>query len=138
MFLQKYSWERFCKDIVKIRDATRSRNFTAVYGIPRGGLVPAVCLSHLLDLPLILREEDIGPETLVCDDILSSGAQFNALTARLGFKPFLAVLFFVLSCEAVPDLYVNILEENRTVCIVFPWETEASALESLRRYCQEA
>ena len=38
----------------------------SVYGIPRGGLIPAVIISHKLKLPLV---QTIGRNTLVVDDM---------------------------------------------------------------------
>jgi hypoxanthine phosphoribosyltransferase len=38
----------------------------SVHGISRGGLIPAVMVSHLTGLPYV---DVIGPNTLVIDDI---------------------------------------------------------------------
>ena len=40
----------------------------SIYGIPRGGLIPAVMLSHKLNLPMV---ETIGKNTLIIDEVLS-------------------------------------------------------------------
>ena len=45
-----------------------------IYAIPRGGLPLAVSLSHRLNLPIIMNETEISPQTLVVDDIFDSGA----------------------------------------------------------------
>ena len=37
----------------------------SVHGIPRGGLIPAVLISHKLGLPYV---NAVGPNTLVVDD----------------------------------------------------------------------
>ena len=41
-------------------------NIDSVHGIPRGGLIPAVLISHKLGLPYV---NVISPNTLVVDDI---------------------------------------------------------------------
>ncbi len=66
---------------VQIRPAIHK--ITNIYGIPRGGLIPAVMLSHRLEKPLILKEEEIDPMTLVVDELVDSGEQFLALEERL-------------------------------------------------------
>ena len=45
-------------------------NIDSVMGIPRGGLIPAVMISHELGLPLELNP---GKNTLVVDDINETG-----------------------------------------------------------------
>ena len=67
-----------------------------IVGLTRGGLIPAVMISHYLNVPMhslnvSLRDSDIGPESncwmaedayngvniLIVDDINDSGATFN-------------------------------------------------------------
>jgi len=54
---QYYTWAEFDKDIGKIICWAGGRNFKSVYGIPRGGLVVGVAISHRLGLPLKLKME---------------------------------------------------------------------------------
>ena len=49
------------------RIRTSELKFKNIYGLPRGGLIPAVMLSHRLEIPLV--KGDIGPDTLIVDDI---------------------------------------------------------------------
>ena len=42
-------------------------NIDSVHGIARGGLIPAVLISHKLGLPYV---NAVGPNTLVVDDIM--------------------------------------------------------------------
>ena len=100
----------------------------SIYGIPRGGLIPAVILSHRLQMPLV---ETIGRNTLVIDDICDSGETldklvkkyqtlysfpFNLNTAVLHYKPHT-------SCFE-PTLYAE--KWNKDVWLVYPWEKEDS------------
>ena len=57
--------EILCENIV-----TKIPTIDSVLGIPRGGLIPAVLISHRLELPLVTLPE---PHTLVVDDIADSG-----------------------------------------------------------------
>ena len=66
----------------------------SIYGIPRGGLIPAVILSHRLQMPLV---ETIGRNTLVIDDMSDSGATLSKMpgqfTAVLFHKPHTSLVF---------------------------------------------
>tara|TARA_B110000977_G_C10811765_1_gene390561 strand:- start:225 stop:680 length:456 start_codon:yes stop_codon:yes gene_type:complete len=60
----------------------------SVTGIARGGLIPAVMVSHKTGLPYV---HAVGPNTLVIDDIADSGATLEktsgVYTAVLHYKP---------------------------------------------------
>ena len=60
----------------------------SVIGIARGGLIPAVMVSHRLNLPYV---NVVGPNTLVIDDIADSGITLKnspgVYTAVLHYKP---------------------------------------------------
>lgn len=55
--------------------------FKNIYGVPRGGLIPAVILSHKLNIPLV--KGDIGPDTLVIDDICDIGETLDKLVKKI-------------------------------------------------------
>lgn len=120
---QFYTWQEFDKDIEKIAVWARTKNFKNIYGIPRGGLVVAVVLSHHLDLPLVLRIEEISPDTLVVDDISDSGETLLRLEKELGWKSPAAALFYHKDTKRRPDFAPSEKKE----WVVFPWETEASS-----------
>ena len=99
--------------------------FKNIYGLPRGGLIPAVILSHQLGIPMV--KGDIGPDTLIVDDICDSGETldklvkkyqtlysfpFNLKTAVLHYKPHT-------SCFE-PTFYSE--KWNKDVWLVYPWE----------------
>lgn len=48
-----------------------------IYGIPRGGLIVAVCMSHRLKLPLITSRSLITDKTIIMDDICDTGITLN-------------------------------------------------------------
>ena len=85
----------------------------SIYGIPRGGMIPAVWLSHETGLPLV---QTIGKNTLVVDDMTDSGVTMNEMpgqwTAVLFHKPHT-------SCFT-PNVYSKLHEEDEW--LVFPWE----------------
>jgi uncharacterized protein len=92
-------------------------NIDSVHGIPRGGLIPAVLISHKLGLPYVSA---VGPNTLVVDDICDSGVTLDkgpgVYTAVLHYKPHT-------SCFK-PNIWSEIHEGNEWV--IYPWETKDS------------
>jgi len=92
-------------------------NIDSVHGIPRGGLIPAVLISHKLDLPYV---NVVGPNTLVVDDIADTGVTLDkgpgVYTAVLHYKPHT-------SCFK-PSIYSELHEGDEW--IIYPWETKDS------------
>ena len=96
-------------------------NIDSVMGLPRGGLIPAVWLSHSIGLPLV---DTIGKNTLVVDDMTDSGVTMNKMpgqwTAVLFHKPHTSVF--------TPNVYSKLHEGDEW--LVFPWEeTNAPAIQ---------
>ena len=89
----------------------------SVHGIPRGGLIPAVLISHKLGLPYT---DVILPNTLVVDDICDSGVTLEKTpgvwTAVLHYKPHT-------SCFQ-PNMWANIHEGDEW--LIYPWEDKDS------------
>lgn len=89
----------------------------SISGIPRGGLIPAVLLSHKLGLPYTTR---ILPNTLIVDDIADTGETLDrtiaVYSATLIFKPH--------TSKIKPTFYGDKHEGNEW--IIFPWEKEDS------------
>jgi len=85
----------------------------SVTGIERGGLIPAVMVSHKLNIPYV---KSIKPNTLVIDDICDSG-----VTLRDGVGVNTAVLFHKphTSCFT-PNVWAYTHEGDEW--ILFPWE----------------
>ncbi len=85
----------------------------SIYGIPRGGLIPAVWLSHSTGLPLV---ETIGRNTLVVDDMSDSGVTLSKMPGQ-----FTAVLYHKphTSCFT-PNVWSKLHEGDEW--LVFPWE----------------
>jgi hypoxanthine phosphoribosyltransferase len=104
-------------DILCEKIITDLPNIDSVFGITRGGLIPAVMISHKLDLPY---SDVMLPNTLVVDDIADTGHTLNNIvgcyTATLHYKPHT-------SCFK-PDIYAQ--THNGNEFIYYPWETENS------------
>ena len=97
----------------------------SIYGIPRGGLIPAVMLSHKLGLPLV---DTIGKNTLVVDDICDSGVTLKKspgqFTAVLYHKPHTSIF--------TPDIWAR--EHKGHEWLIYPWES--SSAEPIQGYLQ--
>src|SRR3990167_1516754 len=52
--------------------------FNSIYGVPRGGLVVAVMLSHRLNLPIV-EAKGINKNTLIVDDICDKGLTLKGI-----------------------------------------------------------
>ena len=50
-----FTWNEFDKSVEEIADKCRSKEFSGIYGVPRGGLCLAVALSHKLKIKLISK-----------------------------------------------------------------------------------
>lgn len=93
---------------------------TGVFGLPRGGLIPAVMISHQLDIPLLLAPCN---NCLIVDDIADSGKSLHHYTENdTQFnKYFIATMFYHERSIVKPDFY---LYEKNDRWIVFPWEDQ--------------
>lgn len=120
---KQYSWAQFEEDCAKIAAWAKERKFNSVYGIPRGGLVLAVKLSHLLDIPLVLNRDDITGHTLIVDDIADSGGTIERLRALFGSHPAIATIYKGENSKVAPDFFLRAKKD----WIVFPWETEETS-----------
>lgn len=128
-----FDWQ-FIQDAVE-RLALNIENsdfeYEAVTGLPRGGLVPAVMLSHRLGIPFFSKDEGSGDfvRILIVDDICDSGVtlekykEFNEFvkTVTIHYKP---------SACYEPDFWFRMASEDEW--IVYPWEREDS--ETIQDY----
>lgn len=111
------SWDKFdegCRTIAE-RVKVGGIEYDCIYGIPRGGMVVAVRLSHLLDVRVITDEDDIRySRTLVVDDIADTG---NTLECFRYWD--IATLYYHKQSTVVPNIWVY---EKTDKWVVFPWE----------------
>jgi hypoxanthine phosphoribosyltransferase len=113
--------EILCEKII-----TELPNIDSVFGLKRGGLIPAVMVSHKLGLPW---SDVMLPNTLVIDDIADTGITLKntigCYTATLHYKPHT-------SCYK-PNIYAQIHEGNEWV--IYPWERKDS--EQIQDYLKK-
>ena len=127
---KKYvSWNDLDADVFKL--ASKVENVDYVVGIPRGGLIIAVMLSHLLGAKHMtvdhlekLEEFDLEIDKktiLIVDDISDSGQTLKQYK-KAGYQT--ATLDVRNTTITKPDHYCNWLKT--TDWIVYPWEREDS------------
>lgn len=145
-----YSHAHFSKDIDDLvhQIAGSGKEYDYIVGVVRGGAIPAVCLSHRLNLPMRtvswstfhkdqMREcamdiaDDIadGKRILIVDDILDSGRTLKELLEDWGCdrdKIGVAVLIYNKSQELKPDYYGTVIDRTEfSDWINFWWEKDA-------------
>jgi hypoxanthine phosphoribosyltransferase len=102
-------------NLVDILSKQITKNITSVMGLPRGGLIPAVMLSHKLNLPLINSPTE---NTLIVDDICDTGKTFERINANyfacLHYKPH--------TSSFKPTIWAKSHEGDEWV--IYPWENE--------------
>jgi xanthine phosphoribosyltransferase len=103
-------------------------NVTAIYAVPRGGLVLGVALSNLMRLPMVNEPE---PGAVVVDDIIDTGETIRDIRARYGAR--LVAAWIVRSRADVEDCIASSLVDHDE-WFLFPWEREDYADEDERRF----
>jgi uncharacterized protein len=113
-----------------------NKNLMYVTGPARGGLIPAVLLSHKLGIEYITVDNavflkpDIRSKILLIDDICDSGQTFidfqhwNFSTASLLWRN---------TSKYIPEYYAESIVDNSW--IVFPWENKDS--ETIQDYLKK-
>ena len=96
----------------------------SIAGIKRGGLIPAVMISHKLNIPYVDR---INKDTLVVDDICDTGE-----TLKKSIAMYTATLHYKPTAGFTPDFYSK---EVGTEWIVYPWERNDS--ETIQDYLKK-
>ena len=95
--------------------ASSGAEITSITGVKRGGLIPAVMISHKLNIPYVDR---INKDTLVVDDICDTGE-----TLKRSIAMYTATLHYKPTAKFTPDFYAK---EVGTEWIVYPWERKDS------------
>ena len=123
------TWEGLDKLVQDAAKRVLSLDVDNIYGIPRGGVIPAVLLSYKTNLPLVRKPTR---NTLIVDDICDSGNTFRDITNQTmvsGWKSYLFMadapyrtlsLFKRHSSTFDPDITLVTTYDDRW--IVFPWE----------------
>tara|TARA_R110000803_G_scaffold47334_1_gene98768 strand:- start:474 stop:914 length:441 start_codon:yes stop_codon:yes gene_type:complete len=97
-----------------------------LYGCPRGGLIPAVMLSHKTGIayqhlnPAQLSKTADLSHIMVIDDICDSGKTVKEIRDNYP-KVKVACLYYKETASETPDIYGKIVGDE---WLVFPWEDD--------------
>lgn len=118
------SWEWVDEQINAIGEKLeRFPQLEFIAGIPRGGLIPAVMMSHAFDIKYIsyssarMLPGELKKKTLVVDDISDTGLTIKEADKE-GF--FTATLCLRAGTSTVPTFVGEQVYDDRW--LVFPWE----------------
>ena len=104
-------------DILAEGIANNLDDINYIHGLSRGGLIPAVMLSHKLNIPYTDHPSTVhGKKVLIVDDIADSGETLkkwdNYQTAVLHYKPD--------TSKTVPTIWA--VQHVTGDWVVYPWE----------------
>ena len=111
--------EDLCHTIV-----TSGVQIKSITGIQRGGLIPAVMISHKLNIPYVTK---INGYTLIVDDICDTGKTLKGMVGN-----YTAALHYKSTASFTPDFYAK---EAGSEWIVYPWERKDS--EAIQDYLKK-
>ena len=126
--MRMLSWHEFDQAVEWIAQLVGDRRFSGIHGIPRGGLVLAVALSHRLELPLLPEPQ---PGCLVVDDVFETGRTLAPHRQLAGAE------LVVWISKAEPLWWQAVEVTPSAEWIVFPWENAGRAAVDEQRYRQE-
>jgi len=120
-----YTWDDFDRDCEYLAKKLKQYEPYTIFGIPRGGWIVAVKLSHLSGMKVT---DHVKNDTIIVDDICESGKTLANVTHFLGPKfdyKASATLWVVEEQKIRPDYWIRIKSEKNWV--QFPWETKESS-----------
>jgi len=96
--------------------------FKYIFGLQRGGLIPAVMLSHKLGIPMTRNEN--SPNVLIVDDICDSGETFTEFYSHYPNSKFACLHYKPHTSNFIPNFIAVSFPFDHW--IVYPWEREDS------------
>ena len=123
--MKKYvSWNEVNKFVQQVVHRYAEHDIPGVYGLPRGGLVLAVMISHRLNIPMLMSPVE---GCLLVDDICDSGESLVHYTKNTSAeidKPsyhIVTMYFKENRLGVLPEMYSY---QKGNDWIVFPWEED--------------
>ena len=107
-------------DRLAYKITTSNIQISYIKGLQRGGLIPAVLLSHKLNIPMVSNGV-LDKNLLVVDDICDSG---KTLEEYKKYKCYTTTIHYKPTATVQPDFWDELVSENKW--IVYPWEQKDS------------
>jgi hypoxanthine phosphoribosyltransferase len=101
------------------RIKTSNIEINSITGLPRGGLIPAVLLSHKTEIPFHITPPPTG-NVLIVDDICDSGRTLSKFKHEKNF--YTATIHHKQSAIYEPNFWYSLVQEKDW--IIYPWERE--------------
>ena len=117
------SWKWVDEQLNTIGDKIEGVELEFVSGIPRGGLIPAVMMSHAFGIKYIsyssakMLPKELREKTLVIDDIADTGV---TLKEAVGLDFITSTLAMRTGSESCPTYFGELIYDDSW--LVFPWE----------------
>lgn len=123
--MKKIGYEKLHEDVEVLVDKIKTNIngkhiYDNVYAIPRGGIYAGALVAQALEVELVDTAEDVGPYTLIVDDLIDSGT-----TRRKFWDQDFAVLYTKGNSDIVPTYSVEEIPE----WIEFPWENTVQEVD---------
>ncbi len=138
-----YSYEIFNNDVDKIVDDIKRSQWRPqlIVGVQRGGLIPAVKISHLLgiemsvirwstrdsldiNIPIDVRLACSNKRVLVIDDIIDSGTTARGIIKELPSVQYGCLMWNIRETNCAPHFFGRTLDRNYyKEWITFWWES---------------
>ena len=116
------SWEDIEEYINLVAEYYLNKNIIGIYGIPRGGLIFAVLLSHKMNIPILQAPVE---NCIIIDDICDTGESlvhyYKDSSGEKRNKYHITTMYYKENNLVKPELYLH-KKENKW--IVYPWEVE--------------
>ena len=123
-----FSCREFDESVEQIANKCRFKEFSGIYGVPRGGLCLAVALSHKLKIELISKPIK---NSLIVDDVYETGLTLTT------FKDIEGAMFFVLFSKTKPTWWNSVFISKKNQWIVFPWENTLNSKSDREDYIKK-
>jgi len=118
--------QKFHADIIKLANLIPKNKYQGIIGLPRGGCIPAIYISHFCDLAYFEFSDlpyccDNFSNILIIDDLADSGRTLKNLNQEEPESKFdTAVIYYKPRSVVVPTYFVEKVENSDW--IVFPFE----------------
>jgi len=123
-----FTWGEFDKSVDQIANKCKFKEFSGIYGIPRGGLCLAVALSHKLKIELVSKPIK---HSQIVDDVYETGFTLT------NFKDIEGAMFFVLFSKIKPTWWNTVFISKNSQWIVFPWENASNSKSDREEYIKK-
>ena len=127
-----YTWKDLIRYATKLKGSNLVKVIDLIYGIPRGGVVPSVVLSHYFNIPVIFSQS-VSPITnnshiLIVDDVLETGTTLEKCVNEVSIftKNIYTLCLINKNSKGYPSLCFD-KQVNESCWVVFPWEDASNA-----------